>query len=189
MTDILLILTGAISLLIIVFLGLKKKSSTRNKKSTYSSKGYSNFQKEFAEKTHQEKDHRDIESERGKDSILPESNQQRNLDREVGGLEASEKPALDSIDPWEGRSEEIDEIGSIDQLGSTGKKSMIWRKKKAKLDAKEAIENMEDHQHMQESKQSVLGFVSKENTKSGFGDMVKSGNNFGGGQGNGGMSR
>jgi hypothetical protein len=86
-------------------------------------------------------------------AIRPEANQQRNLDREVGGTEegkvGSEKAndelqEIHTKDIWDDRSEEVDKMGSHIPLGSNAKKSMIWRLKKAKLDGKEAIAKAAD---------------------------------------------
>ncbi len=70
-------------------------------------------------------------------AVRPESNQQRNLDRENGGLEEGEDvQQSDSPDVWDGRSEEVDEMGSHVPLASSAKKSMIWGVKKKKLEEK-----------------------------------------------------
>jgi len=78
-----------------------------------------------------------------KNLVFPKNNQQRNLNRETGGLEQEETKNIESIDFWDGRSEEITSIGKIDPLGTSGKKSMIWKAKKQKAEeqkqAKEAL--------------------------------------------------
>ncbi len=71
-----------------------------------------------------------------KNLIFPLTNQQRNLSSETGGLEQEEQKEIHSVDAWDGRSEEILKVGKIDPLGSTGKKSMIWRIKKTKAEEK-----------------------------------------------------
>jgi hypothetical protein len=76
-----------------------------------------------------------------KNIIFPEKNEQRNLDRETGGLEAEEKKEISIVDVWDGRSEEVDKMGSSDTFNSTGIRSFIWKKKKEKLElAKEGLE-------------------------------------------------
>ena len=67
-------------------------------------------------------------------SIKPEGNQQRNLDRETGGLEAEEQKESDGKDFWDGRSEEVDKMGSVNAFQKGSIKAMIWRYKKKKLD-------------------------------------------------------
>ncbi len=72
-------------------------------------------------------------------SILPESHQQRNLDRETGGLEQEKDDGISEKDVWDDRSEEVDRMGSVDPYGTSGKKSMLWKLKKKRLDEKEEI--------------------------------------------------
>ncbi len=88
------------------------------------------------------------------DSINPKKNQQRNLDRENGGLEKQAKKQINEVggfenwqenqeskeDIWDDRSEEVDRMGSENPLGSSAKKSMIWRNKKKKMDEKKLLE-------------------------------------------------
>lgn len=75
-------------------------------------------------------------------SVRPEGNQQRNLDREVGGLEEGKKRLKENDkdiveqhieDVWDKRSEEVDEIGSINPVVGDDKESMLWGLKKIRL--------------------------------------------------------
>ncbi len=78
-----------------------------------------------------------------KNFIFPENKQTRTLDNEVGGLEAEEQKATSSEDVWDERSNEVDQMGTdhAKVFKSSGMKSVIWKKKKEKLDAaKEAAE-------------------------------------------------
>ena len=81
-----------------------------------------------------------------KNLVFPNNNQQRNLSRETGGLEAEEDNGISAKDAWDARSEEVDKMGSntAKVFNSTGMKSLVWKQKKARLDnkelAKEAIE-------------------------------------------------
>jgi hypothetical protein len=76
-------------------------------------------------------------------SILPLSNQQRNLDRETGGLEENRAEGeYTSDDIWDNRSEEVDKMGSTDTFNTTGIRSFVWRKKKQMLDAKKLLKEI-----------------------------------------------
>ena len=70
-----------------------------------------------------------------KNNIIPMSNQQRNLDREEGGLENEENESeIASIDAWDNRFEEIAEMAESHPINnSSGKKSMLWDLKRKKL--------------------------------------------------------
>ena len=70
-----------------------------------------------------------------KNNIIPISNQQRNLDREEGGLESEENESeIVSIDAWDNRFEEIAEMAESHPVNnSSGKKSMLWDLKRKKL--------------------------------------------------------
>lgn len=75
--------------------------------------------------------------EKLKNIIFPKSHKQRDLDRETGGLEAEESKKIsqeDIEDVWDNRSEEVDKMGSTDVFNSTGNRSVLWRKKKEKMD-------------------------------------------------------
>ena len=71
-----------------------------------------------------------------KNFIFPKSNKQRDLDSEVGGLEAKEQKKSNEKDVWDERSEEVDKMGSTDTFNTTGMKSVIWKQKRARLVAK-----------------------------------------------------
>lgn len=92
--------------------------------------------------------------------INPESKQLRDLSRETGGLEVEEDKGLSEKDIWDDRSEEVDRMGSVNPIGNSAKKSMIWRQKKAKLDekkAEKASDAMEAHQQSTKGYNSALG--------------------------------
>jgi hypothetical protein len=77
-----------------------------------------------------------------KNFIFPENKQIRTLDNEVGGLEAEEQKATSSVDVWDERSNEVDQMGTdhAKVFNSSGMKSVVWKKKKERLDAEEAME-------------------------------------------------
>ncbi len=77
-----------------------------------------------------------------KNFIFPENKQVRTLDNEVGGLEAEEQKATSSVDIWDERSNEVDQMGTdhAKVFNSSGMKSVVWKKKKERLDAEEAAE-------------------------------------------------
>jgi hypothetical protein len=68
--------------------------------------------------------------------FFPKSNKRRDLDLEVGGLEAEEQKKSDEKDVWDDRSEEVDKMGSTDTFNTTGMKSVVWKQKRARLAAK-----------------------------------------------------
>ena len=70
-----------------------------------------------------------------RNNIRPMSNQQRNLDREEGGLESEENESeIASIDAWDNRFEEIAEMAESHPINnSSGKKAMLWDLKRKKL--------------------------------------------------------
>lgn len=68
--------------------------------------------------------------------FLSKKNQQRNLDRETGGLEAEEQKESSEKDVWDDRSEEVDKMGSTDTFNTTGMRSVVDRAKKQRLKAK-----------------------------------------------------
>lgn len=68
------------------------------------------------------------------EGVLPESNQQRNLDRETGGLEAEKDPEISEKDAWDDRSAQISQMTEDGQdlnnaSKSTRERSFIHRKK------------------------------------------------------------
>lgn len=82
-----------------------------------------------------------------KKAILPFSGSKRDLSVETGGLEEDKskgKYSNEKIsssdkeggDIWDNRSEEVDEMGSTDVFNTTGMRSVVWRKKKERLDKK-----------------------------------------------------
>jgi hypothetical protein len=79
-----------------------------------------------------------------KNNIRPMTNQQRNLDREEGGLEHENKETESyTIDEWDGRGEEIIKMAESHPINnSTGKKSMLWNLKRKKLQEKKIKEEI-----------------------------------------------
>ena len=80
-----------------------------------------------------------------KAQIRPMSNQQRNLDREEGGVENELKETeTHTIDEWDSRSEDIVAMGKDHPINnSSAKKSMIWNLKRKKLQEKKIKEELE----------------------------------------------
>lgn len=123
-------------------------------------------------------------------SIRPEGYQQRNLDREVGGLEAGEdsiKEIKEKIeqhieDEWDKRSDEIDKIGSIDPLAGHDKESMTWRLKKIRLKIGKHLQKGGDQ------KSDSKNFDSRY-AGGGFSQMIKARQDYGHDQNNSGNSR
>ena len=79
-----------------------------------------------------------------KNNIVPISNQQRNLDREEGGLEnENNESEIASIDAWDNRFEEIAEMAESHPINnSSGKKAMLWDLKRKKLQEKKINEEI-----------------------------------------------
>ena len=79
-----------------------------------------------------------------KNHIKPIVNQQRNLDREEGGLENENKEAESHIiDEWDSRGEEVIKMAESHPINnSTGKKSMLWNLKRKKLQEKKIKEEI-----------------------------------------------
>ena len=79
-----------------------------------------------------------------KNNIIPISNQQRNLDREEGGLENEENESeIASIDEWDNRGEEVIKMAESNLINnSTGKKAMLWNLKRKKLQEKKIMEEI-----------------------------------------------
>jgi len=75
-----------------------------------------------------------------KNLVFPKNNQQRNLARETGGLEVEKKKESSEKDVWDGRSEEVDKMGSTDVFNTSGMRSVIWKKKREKMAAKHAMD-------------------------------------------------
>ena len=73
--------------------------------------------------------------------IKPKNNQQRNLDRETGGLEEDEEKKEESEkDVWDDRSEEVDKMGATDTFNTASMKSVVWEQKQNRLEAKKLHE-------------------------------------------------
>ncbi len=115
------------------------------------------------------------------EGILPEGNQQRNLDRETGGVEAEADKGISEEDAWDKRSEQIaqmnDEIeSSNDPSGSSLKQSLIHQNKqkkkneKANLEAaKDSFENMGYVQRLKNLRQDRTSADGKDNNSGGRG--------------------
>ncbi|OFW80156.1 MAG: hypothetical protein A2887_06905 [Alphaproteobacteria bacterium RIFCSPLOWO2_01_FULL_40_26] len=154
---------GAVAVLVIIASLIKSrkvKSASPLTEKNSDLIAQSNFSKE--QEVRNKKSLQEEKSQSAKaEGIRPQSNQQRNLDREVGGteegkvgLEKENKERVEASikDVWDDRSEEVDRMGSFNPLASTAKKSMIWRLKRSKLSKKdqekleEAAEAYKEHQ-------------------------------------------
>jgi len=76
--------------------------------------------------------------------VRPINNQQRNLDREEGGLEQEiHETQSHIIDEWDNRGEEVIEMGKHNPINkSSGKKSMLWNLKRKRLQQKKIDEEL-----------------------------------------------
>ena len=81
-----------------------------------------------------------------KSNIRPMANQQRNLDREEGGMEHENKETEShTIDEWDTRGDEIIKMAESHPINkSTSKKSMLWNLKRKKLQEKKIQEEIAD---------------------------------------------
>ena len=81
-----------------------------------------------------------------KNNIRPMANQQRNLDREEGGMEHENKETEShTIDEWDARGDEIIKMAESHPINnSTSKKSMLWNLKRKKLQEKKIKEEIAD---------------------------------------------
>lgn len=126
-------------------------------------------------------------------AIKPESNQQRNLDRETGGLEADvEEATFTSEDSWDERSEEVDRMGTNDPLSSSNTKSLRLLQIKKKKQKEEEIKKY--HNPPMKTLKTGLGknYDSSQQQSGGFRHMVKARQDFSHETGNnsrGGMGR
>lgn len=79
--------------------------------------------------------------------VRPINNQQRNLDREEGGVEYENHENLSQIvDEWDNRSQEVTEMGKHNPINkSSAKKSMIWNLKRQRLQQKKIVEELENY--------------------------------------------
>ena len=181
----------AIAVIIFIELGTRKKirkNSDPKQQQETSNSSFSGAKKEERFFKVPEEISKVIDNLKETQAIRPEGNQQRNLDREIGGLEAEEQKESSAKDIWDERSEEIDRAGAIDQLGSTGKKSMIWRKKKEKLDEKKREKAMDASEAHRENQKQGTGtnYDSRYSAgQGGFMTMVKARTDHGNGGGRG----
>ena len=125
-------------------------------------------------------------------SIRPESYQQRNLDREVGGFEGGEKGVKEKKDEqekiledvWDKRSEEVDKMGSFNPMAGANKESMLWRLKKIRLGISKHLK------HDQSEKNGVgTNYDSRYGQQGGFSQIIKARQDFGHKNDGGGMGR
>ena len=81
-----------------------------------------------------------------KTKIRPLTNQQRNLDREEGGVEHEEKEAEIHVDDnWDNRGKEVVEMANSHPINkSSAKKSMIWNLKRKRAQQKMLQEEVAD---------------------------------------------
>ena len=130
-------------------------SSNFRKETNQASEQKTNFEelnqqpKEFKERIDSQEDRKKlddiIKSLRKNIEIKPLNNQQRNLDREEGGLEQEiSKTEIKIIDEWDDRGQEIEEMGKHNPLGNSAKKSMIWNLKRKRLQEKKIKEELQD---------------------------------------------
>jgi hypothetical protein len=79
-----------------------------------------------------------------KNNIRPMTNQQRNLDREEGGMEHENKETEShTIDEWDSRGDEIIKMAESHPINkSTSKKAMLWNLKRKKLQEKKIQEEI-----------------------------------------------
>jgi hypothetical protein len=184
-----LVLTALFAILIIIYFSWKRKKIVQKiiNKSLAKEEFIEEIKLQNFEKIAEVNEITEIAEELKKTStVRPESNQQRNLDRETGGLEQADYREIDTKDPWEDRSDEIDREGSIDQLGSDSKKSMIWRKKKAKLDLEESIEAARDSQENNQG--AGKSFDSRYGNQGGLNQILQARQDNSNSRGGGGMS-
>lgn len=117
-----------------------------------------------------------------KNYILPQSNQQRSLSNEVGGLEDKEAKAVSGDDVWDERSEEVDGMAT-DVYNSTGMKSVVWKQKKKRLkqekeeaiveamEAAHAVKQSQDSKSANQQSGSFAARVQQNNGQSNGGGM------------------
>lgn len=74
-----------------------------------------------------------------KNAIAPKNNKRRDLDLEVGGLEVDTSQEEKSAeDIWDERGEQVDDM-VVDVYNTTSMKSLVWKKKKSRLDIKKEL--------------------------------------------------
>lgn len=67
--------------------------------------------------------------------VFPKNNQQRNLDKETGGLETKKDKGISEKDVWDDRSEQVDQMGSTNVFQTSGMRSVVWKQKRKRLEA------------------------------------------------------
>ena len=98
-----------------------------------------NDDQNFIKQGDEEKEpHETSEDKNTESSTAPKSNKQRNLHIENGGLEAKQDKGKPEDDLWDDRGEEIADM-SPDIFNTTGMKSVVWKKKKERIDLKKDL--------------------------------------------------
>lgn len=93
--------------------------------------------------------------------VFPKNNQQRNLSRETGGLEAEEDKGISEQDVWDERTDEVQKMGSKSVFNSTGMRSVINKMKKNRKEEKERIEAAMDAAAAAKGSRNNKGFAAK----------------------------
>ncbi len=127
-------------------------------------------------------------------SVRPENYQQRNLDREVGGLEGGKKGIKEERDEpekiiediWDKRSKDVDKMGSFIPLSGANKDLTLWKLKKIRLGIGKHLK----HDHDEPDKTGVgTHYDSRFGQQGGFSQIIKARQDFGRDNDGGGMSR
>ncbi len=182
---------GVVLALIVAFKFLKKSQDLSKSESTSASLSVESK----ACKTDKPQAHRATLSLEDRDnSIRPENYQQRNLDREVGGLEGGKKgvkkerdePEKIIEDIWDERSEDVDKMGSFIPLSGANKDLMLWKLKKIRLGIGKHLKNDQD-----EHDKTGVGthYDSRFGQQGGFSQIIKARQDFGRDNDGGGMGR
>jgi hypothetical protein len=127
-------------------------------------------------------------------SIRPENYQQRNLDREVGGLEGGKRGVKEKKDEpekiiediWDERSGDVDKMGSFIPLSGANKDLTLWKLKKIRLGIGKHLK----HDHDENDKIGVgTHYDSSFGQQGGFSQIIKARQDFGRDNDGGGMGR
>jgi len=127
-------------------------------------------------------------------SVRPENYHQRNLDREVGGLEGGKKGTKEEKDKpekiiediWDKRSKDVDKMGSFIPLSGANKDLTLWKLKKIRLGIGKHLK----HDHDEHDKTGVgTNYDSRFGQQGGFSQIIKARQDFGRDNDGGGMGR